>query len=414
MDTSIIENIIPNIILIIFPLLIYLVCICCRETITKSYNQLILNIALFTSLYLCLRYGTIINSSKILLFCNIPIVISYLKKKPFVGVVLSIINIAYCYFMFHTDNFYIITGIKYLSYFILYLCANKRRLSSESFILSIAVLQGFFLSFEYFFKEVDISINDFLLLLILVFIYYFVTFFVVYIFKITERVQSLNTSIKKLEKDKVIKDALFKLTHEVKNPLAVCKGYLDMIDIDKKDKANKYIMIMKQEINRSLNIMSDFLEFNKIKVVKETFDLNLLLDDVYDCIKIIVKNKNIKLEYIEQTNNEVYINGDYERLKQVLINLIKNSYEAITEEGLITISSEVNKNHINIIVKDNGIGMDEETLNNVKEMFYTTKKTGTGLGVALSNEIIKAHNGELIYNSKPNIGTKVTIRLPYV
>ncbi len=58
--------------------------------------------------------------------------------------------------------------------------------------------------------------------------------------------------------------------------------------------------------------------------------------------------------------------------------------------------------------------MDEETLSNVKEMFYTTKKTGTGLGVAISNEIIKAHNGELIYNSKPNIGTKVTIRLPYV
>ena len=236
----------------------------------------------------------------------------------------------------------------------------------------------------------------------------------VYIFKITERVQSLNTSIKKLEKDKIIKDALFKLTHEVKNPLAVCKGYLDMIDIDKKDKANRYIMIMKQEINRSLNIMNDFLEFNKIKIIKETFDLNLLLDDVYDCIKIIVKNKNIKLKYIEQVNNEIYINGDYERLKQVLINLVKNSYEAIIEEGLITISSEINKNYINVIVKDNGIGMDEETLSNVKKMFYTTKKTGTGLGVAISNEIIKAHNGELIYNSKPNIGTKVTIRLPYV
>ena len=157
-----------------------------------------------------------------------------------------------------------------------------------------------------------------------------------------------------------------------------------------------------------------WLETIKIKIIKETFDLNLLLDDVYDCIKIIVKNKNIKLEYIEQVNNEIYINGDYERLKQVLINLIKNSYEAIIEEGLITISSEINKNYINVIVKDNGIGMDEETLSNVKEMFYTTKKTGTGLGVALSNEIIKAHNGELIYSSKPNIGTKVTIRLPYV
>ena len=63
-------------------------------------------------------------------------------------------------------------------------------------------------------------------------------------------------------------------------------------------------------------------------------------------------------------------------------------------------------------MEDDGIGMNEETLNRVKEMFYTTKKDGSGLGVALSNEIIKAHKGELLYSSKERVGTKVTIRLP--
>ena len=407
-----VEDIILNIILIIFPLLVYLVLVCYKEEISKSYNNFLLNIALFTSLYLCLRFGITSNSSKILLFCNIPIVIAYMKKRTSSAIVLSIINIVYCYFMF--NELCLITIIKYTSYLILYMCANKRRLSTSGFILSIAVLQGFFLSFEYFFREVTtVSINDFIELILLVFIYYFVTFSVVYIFKVIEKVQSLNTSIKLLEKDKAIKDALFKLTHEIKNPLAVCKGYLEMIDLEQKDKTIKYISIMKQEINRSLNIMSDFLELNKIKVVKEQIDLNLILEDVYDCFKIIIKSHNIKLIYKDREDEEIYFMGDYERLKQVMINLLKNSYESINNQGKIEISSNIYKNHIDIIVEDNGTGMSEETLERIKEMFYTTKPTGSGIGVALSNEIVKAHNGELIYSSELNKGTKATIRLPY-
>jgi two-component sensor histidine kinase len=228
-----------------------------------------------------------------------------------------------------------------------------------------------------------------------------------------DKIESLNTTIKMLEKDKKIKDALFKLTHEIKNPLAVCKGYIDMIDLNKEEKALKYINIMKQEINRSLNIISDFVEYNKIKVVKEQIDLNCLLDDVYDSFKILMTNKKIKLEYKNRNDQEIYFNGDYERLKQVIINILKNACEACTENGKIEISSNLYKNYLDILIEDNGIGMDEETLKNIKEMFYTTKQNGTGLGVALSNEIIKSHNGELLFTSELNKGTKVTIRLPY-
>ena len=96
-----------------------------------------------------------------------------------------------------------------------------------------------------------------------------------------------------------------------------------------------------------------------------------------------------------------------------IINLLKNSLESIEDKGRIELSSNIYKKHLDIIVEDNGIGMTKEELEKVTEMFYTTKPTGSGLGVALSNEIIKAHNGELIYTSEKNKGTKVTIRLPY-
>ena len=292
------------------------------------------------------------------------------------------------------------------------MCAQKRKLSTESFILSIAVLQGFFLSFEYFFKDLNLTLNSFVELITLVFIYYFISFAILYIFKIIEKVRELNKSIELLEKDKIIKESLFKLTHEIKNPLAVIKGYLDMFNIDNKEKSLKYLNIIREEANRSLNIITDFLEFNKIKIVKTEIDLNLLLEDVYDSFKIILNKKNIKLIYNDREDEEIYFEGDYERLKQVLINVLKNSVEAIEGKGKVEISSNIYKKHIDIIVEDDGVGMSEETLKQIKSMFFTTKSNGSGLGVCLSNEIVKAHNGELIYTSKEGVGTKVTIRLP--
>lgn len=411
MELHVMKDIILNMILITFPILIYLVLVSYNEEI-KIKKDTLLTITLITSLYLCLKYVQDEVNTKILLFCNIPIVIAYMKNKPVLGVFLSVANILYSHFILEIDI--LITIIKYISYLVLYLCAKKKKLSNSSFILSVAVIQAFFLSFEYFFKDIKVSLEDFLMLLIIIFIYYFLAFSILYLFKIMDKLESLNQTIKILEKDKMIKDALFKLTHEIKNPLAVCKGYLDMIDINKQEKAEKYISIMKQEVDRSLNIISDFVEYNKIKIKKEQIDLNCLLDDVYDSFKILVNNKKVKLEYKDRDDEEIYFEGDYERLKQVLINLLKNALEATEENGRIEIYSNIYKKHLEIIIKDNGIGMSKETLEKIKEMFYTTKQNGTGLGVALSNEIIKSHNGELIFESETNKGTTATIRLPFV
>ncbi len=411
MELHIMKDIILNMILITFPILIYLVLVSYSEEI-KIKKDTLLTITLITSLYLCLKYVQDEVNTKILLFCNIPIVIAYMKNKPILGVFLSVANILYSHFILEIDI--LITIIKYISYLVLYLCAKKKKLSNSSFILSVAVIQAFFLSFEYFFKDIKVSLEDFLMLLIIIFIYYFLAFSILYLFRIIDKLESLNETIKILEKDKTIKDALFKLTHEIKNPLAVCKGYLDMIDINKQEKAEKYISIMKQEVDRSLNIISDFVEYNKIKIKKEQIDLNCLLDDVYDSFKILVNNKKVKLEYKDRDDEEIYFEGDYERLKQVLVNLLKNALEATEENGRIEIYSNIYKKHLEIIIKDNGKGMSKETLEKIKEMFYTTKQNGTGLGVALSNEIIKSHNGELIFESETNKGTTATIRLPFV
>jgi signal transduction histidine kinase len=99
---------------------------------------------------------------------------------------------------------------------------------------------------------------------------------------------------------------------------------------------------------------------------------------------------------------------------QVFINIIKNSIESFEDKKKkkITITEREDTNNIYITIEDNGMGIKKEDLIHISKPFFTTKKTGTGLGVSLSNEIILAHGGTMKYESEYGIGTKVIIKLP--
>lgn len=402
------SKVILNIILVIFPILIYLVFSCYNLLTNKKINKLIFIITMCTSLYLSLSFNYTDKNSLLLIFCNIPPLICYFKKETKLGVVLSLIVVLISYFRYDV-NIYIV-GLKYLGYFITYIILFKNKQFNYLFLKIIAIIQGFFISFEYFYVNQG-GIDDLFRLLIFALIIYGITFFCLYMFKLADGITNLYEMVSNMERENKLRDSLFKLTHEIKNPLAVCKGYLDMLNLDNRDKALKYINIIKSEIERSLNVMNDFMEYSKIKVNKEIFDMTLLLDEVYDSYKLLISNKKIKFSYNNKYES-IYIWGDFNRLKQVFVNIIKNSIESIEASGIIKIDVLVESNKVIILIEDNGIGMTEEELSNMKEMFYTTKKNGTGLGVALSNEIILAHNGELSYSSVKNKGTVCRIVLP--
>jgi len=229
----------------------------------------------------------------------------------------------------------------------------------------------------------------------------------------TEEVLKLHMNIKEIKQNEQIHTSLFQITHEIKNPIAVCKGYLDMFDEDNPEHFKKYIPILKGEINRTLLLLEDFLAMNKVKINKDIIDINLLIEEVIKSIDMLCNKNNIKLTS-KIIDDDIYINADYNRLTQVFINLLKNSIEAITKnkKGTISINEKLKDKNLIITIKDNGKGMSKELLNKIKEPFYTTKQKGTGLGVSLSDQIIKAHNGILNYESKEGEYTKVIITLP--
>ena len=408
---DIMNDIVLNLILMIFPILVYFIYNCYRELKCEKYNVLLLDVSLVTSMYLFFKYGNVSDDALGLLFCNLPIVVAYLKKQPDVSIFLSFIVIFYVYVVFEMEIFLLV--IKYFCYFILYFIGNRRKVRDNTFILLIVVLQGFFLSFEYFYTFHNSGLINLLGLFIMMLFFYVLPFILLYLFKLADKITSLHMTVSELEKEKQIKNSLFKITHEVKNPIAVCKGYLEMLDVHNEEQVERYIPIIREEINRSLDIMSDFMDFSKIKIDKEIMDINMLVEDVLEELKLLMKSRDIEFS-CKLIRDEVYIEGDYNRLKQVFVNMVKNSLESIDTKGSIKIIAHILNEQYYIEIIDDGCGMDEDTLIRVKEMFFTTKPKGSGLGVSLSNEIIKAHRGSLDYSSKLGRGTKVVVKLPII
>ena len=192
-----------------------------------------------------------------------------------------------------------------------------------------------------------------------------------------------------------------KFTHEIKNPLTVCNGYLDMmLKCSDKDKET-YIEIVRDEIKRSLNIINDYNNF--LSINKTNFNLYDLLLEIKNNLEKLYKSKIIII-----SNNKMNYYGDYSKLKQVFINIIKNSYEA--NSNLIVIKIDEDNSIYKISIFDNGIGI--KNISDIYQEYYTTKENGTGLGIPYIKEIIELHRGTINYYSEENIGTRVEIILP--
>ena len=310
-------------------------------------------------------------------------------------------------------NFIYLMIIPYILIFIIYKIKNRYNFKDFYFIDLFLIIHYIVLIFWLYFYNLDIYNSMAFLDNIIIFLFYYMIVHIIYLlYTLGEKIINTNSDYKKLKNSAEIKMSLFKITHEIKNPIAVIKAYLDMMDINNKNKVKEYIPIIKSEIDRLLNLLQDFLLVNNSSINLDIMDINMLIEDVIKKERSLIENKNIKLK-LNLIDDEIYINGDYNRLSQVLINIIKNSIEAIdNDNGIIKIKNIIKNNYINIIIEDNGYGISEKNLKMIKEPFYTTKNRGTGLGVSLSDEIVKAHNGILIYDSKEARGTKVTIKLP--
>lgn len=401
---------------LLFPISIYIIVTAYFRNQKCNRQDVLLEITLYSSIYLLIKYGCETNLIYPLILLNIPLLVAYLKEKSRIALTISLILIIYFAKHTHIDIIYLI--IEYAIYFITYRYLYSKKATSISVLTTFVVIKSFIMSLEMFliFSPESNYVINFMLIFSIMTIFTFIGYLILYFLNKGEEIIDLNDVVSKLEKEKKLRESLFKITHEIKNPIAVCKGYLDMIDYKDTDKVERYIPIIKDEISRTLILMDDFLDYTKIQVEKDITDLYLLLEDTYKIVKPLFKKNQIKLTLNIDDDDDVYMNLDYNRLKQVLVNLLKNSIEAKDshkKNNYVSIDTIKKNDEIIIRIKDNGIGMNTKSLEKVDEMFYTTKEKGTGLGVALSKEIILKHGGDIKYSSVKGKYTIVDIILPY-
>lgn len=408
-----IETFTLNAIYILFPLILYLFYVAYNKAFEKDIQDIILDFCLLTSFYLTSRFGVFSNIQVSILIFNIPLLIAFLYKRDLSILILSACILVY-YYKFYLGFFWLIL-IEYLIYYFTYYKLVKKDNDSNLFIFVFVIAKIIFtLAFLFLLRQSQLYLDVGLFKLFTYFgLFIILNYLVIFLLKEGEKIVKIEMTLKELQKEKQIRTSLFKITHEIKNPIAVCKGYLDMFDPNNETHSRKYIPIIRSEIERTLLLLQDFLDCSHLKINKDVLDINLLLEDVGDeCMPLLESKKINYISHIDE--DELYIEGDYERLKQVFINIIKNSIEAITprDDSYIEINTEVSKNKIHIFIEDNGEGISKEQLEKIKEPFYTTKKDGTGLGITLSVEIIEAHNGKIIYTSEKEEWTRVEVILP--
>ena len=399
------DSLIIYLVFLLFPILLYLIFLAYTKITNKKESELLFDLCLLSSVYLIIKYYIYFPNKIFLLLVNVPLVIGIIRKRNLLNIVLSIIITFYYYKLFDFNIYFVFS--EYLFYFLYFYFFNKKHKKDNSvtIINNFTFLKGMVLSYEIFYIVPDSNDIYFVIinLFVLLIIFYVICYLVVKLMEKAEKILSLNKVLNELQHEKELKNSLFKITHEIKNPIAVCKGYVDM------NKCERYNEIIKNELNRTLTIMDDFMNYTKIKINLDIIDINMLLNEVLESFSLIFKINNNDL-INKVTDDVIYINGDYDRLKQVFINLIKNGIESFDgKKGKLEINTKENNKEVIISIIDNGCGMDEEVFKNINKMFYTTKKNGTGIGLPLSNEIIKLHNGRINFYSKKCEVTTVEI-----
>lgn len=198
------------------------------------------------------------------------------------------------------------------------------------------------------------------------------------------------------------------IAHEIRNPLTTVKG---MLQLANKDSQLLHYDLIMSEVERMNLIVSEFLILGKPQAAQyRTEQCSAIFHEVLNIFAIQVEMNNISLEV--QIHSDAEIQCDRNQIKQVFLNILRNSMEALPFGGNITVTLDVEDGFQMVTFTDNGEGMNREVLERLGEPFHTTRGDGNGLGIMIVKKIVTAHSGRVAIVSEEGVGTSVTIYLP--
>ena len=229
-----------------------------------------------------------------------------------------------------------------------------------------------------------------------------------------------------LEADKVKNEFLANISHELRTPLNSILGFSDILGTqlygNLNPKQEEYINDIKVSATHLLGMINEVLDMSKIeanamKVVKSAFWISRAVDEVVNILSPLAQKKNIKLIKNMAVDFEVF--ADYQKIQQILYNLVSNAIKYSPENDEVEISINSDDENFRILVHDNGIGIDKKYHGKIFAKFvqldsaYTKKESSTGLGLTITKELVELHGGKISLISEVNNGSTFIVEIPF-
>jgi len=241
--------------------------------------------------------------------------------------------------------------------------------------------------------------------------------------EIGELVDSINEMSAEIAKsDKIKNEFISSVSHELRTPLTAIIGWgetLTTVGVDNKEETLRGIEIILKETRRLSKMVEELLNFARMESGRfnlyiDTVDLKAEFEETLFMYAETFRKANVEMHYSQDEGDDIFISGDRERLKQVFFNILDNAIKHGGENGKLEISVIREGKFAKIAIRDFGEGISEDELPYVKVKFYKGKSRaqGNGIGLAVSDEIVKLHGGSLDITSRLGEGTTVTITLP--
>ncbi len=408
---ELLEDYLVNMLFILLPILL------CQSLLTRDHTtfetkkqKVLLAIIFSVTSLLCLSFPVVLEGG-ILDLRLISFVVGTLYGGIRVGSVVLVTSLVYRFFL-GGIGFYI-SIVEYLIVLVLLLLVINRyktytfvkKLITTSIICILPFLIG--IPFAYYLigaEAVKLSI-------LLIVITQLSIFCCIYIMENTIEKIRMVIELHKLEKETIVSHLAASVSHEVRNPLTVTKGFLQLLKEKYKDTEDQpYFTMALDELKNAEMIISDFLTYAKPAV--ECITTVDMYQEIQRSINVIKPLASIGNVIIQFEGKPLMCKGDKQKIHQAYVNIMKNCIEAMPKGGSLTISLEENKRKLEVLIKDTGIGMSESQLLRLGEPFFSTKETGTGLGMMVAFSIIRSMGGSLEVSSVVKLGTTFKISFP--
>jgi two-component system, sporulation sensor kinase B len=228
---------------------------------------------------------------------------------------------------------------------------------------------------------------------------------------------AIKTRIQQTEKLEIVSHLAASVSHEIRNPLTVTKGFLQILETEEypEEKKREFFSLARSELGRAEAIITDYLTFAKPSTNKmEILDVK---DELIHLIEVVYPLANMHSILIESTLHPVQIKGEKQLFHQCIFNLLKNAIEAMEDKGgsLVITCQATKGNMTEIRISDTGIGMDKKQMQRLGEPYFSMKgKNGTGLGMMVVHSIIKSMNGKIRVESNVGKGTTFVLHFPSI